>query len=201
MNASRFHKRYFKKIGEFFRKAKEISKAGKKLKRITPEDNISSSFSEKIMLAVTGVNNCVYCSYLHTKTALEHGVTDKEIQAILQGEFGTLPPDEVPGLLYAQHWTETGGNPTPKARNEVVTFYGENKTASIEYYMQLVNIGNLVSNTVEGYKRKAVPERGKFSFLLTYLLCLPIASFIKRGGLKHRHLVKNDLAYLKDNDL
>ena len=46
------------------------------------------------MLAVTGVNSCVYCSYRHTKTALERRVNNDEIRDILNGEFGNVPENE-----------------------------------------------------------------------------------------------------------
>ncbi|MGZ7044570.1 MAG: carboxymuconolactone decarboxylase family protein, partial [Methanobacterium sp.] len=44
---------------------------------------LNSKFIERIMLAVTEVNDCALCSYAHTKRALECGMSNEEIQKIL----------------------------------------------------------------------------------------------------------------------
>ncbi len=60
-----------KALFEQFAKA---SRATKTIKRTADDDRVSDAFAEKIMLAVTGVNECVNCSYRHTKSALEQGM-------------------------------------------------------------------------------------------------------------------------------
>lgn len=201
MALKKFNKRYFKSLNDFFNEGKKYSILQKKIKNIRPEDKIAPNFAEKIMLTVTGVNGCIYCSYLHAKTALEKGVKDEEIQNILKGEFENTPEEEVIALLYAQHWTENAGNPDTKTREKVIDYYGLEKTQYIEFYMQRVNIGNLISNTVETFKNNIIPNTGKFKFLLVYLLCTPIAFFINIGGKSVKDNIKDKIDYLKNNEL
>ncbi|MBN2535786.1 MAG: carboxymuconolactone decarboxylase family protein [Spirochaetales bacterium] len=180
MGKINFKKRYFKTPYEFFKIIKNNFIYAKKIKNIDKKI-ITPDFAERIMLAVTGVNDCVYCSYRHTKTALEKGVKLKEIQDLLKSEFGDSPEEQQVALLYAQHWTEYAGTPDKNMRKKMIEYYGIQKTKYIEFYMHIVYMGNIISNTVEAYKRKVVPDSGRINFFLVYLLCAPIAFFIKSG--------------------
>ncbi len=146
---------------------------------------ISRSYSEKLMLAVTGVSSCNYCSYLHTKTALASGVNIEEINRALKGELDNFTPDEAPGLAYAQHWCEQRSYPDNEVRNNVVKHYGEDKVRRMEASMMMVYFGNQCSNTLEAYHLDLVTE-GKFCFILTLIPTAPIAWMIKTIG-EFRH--------------
>ena len=89
-------------------------------------------------------------------------------------EFGNFPEQESIALLYAQYWTENAGNPDTNARKRMIDFYGERKTEYIEFYMQMVNMGNIISNTVEAYKNNIIPETGKMNFFLYIYCVLPL---------------------------
>ncbi|MBN2604993.1 MAG: carboxymuconolactone decarboxylase family protein, partial [Bacilli bacterium] len=43
----------------------------------------NKQFKERIMLAVTEVNGCELCSYVHTKVSLSSGMSASEIKQIL----------------------------------------------------------------------------------------------------------------------
>ncbi len=73
---------------------------------------LSKKFIERIMLAVTEVNNCALCSHAHTKKALESGMSCEEIQKLLSGIIDDVPADQVTAVLFAQHYADTRGNPT-----------------------------------------------------------------------------------------
>lgn len=62
---------------------------------------MSKAFQERIMLAVTSVNGCRYCSYFHTSLALKEGMSADEIQHLLGGEFADAPAAEAVALLFA----------------------------------------------------------------------------------------------------
>ena len=64
---------------------------------------------KRLMLAVTAVNGCRYCSYYHAQEALKAGLPDEELQMLLEGVVDDAPPEELPALLYAQHWAEAEG--------------------------------------------------------------------------------------------
>lgn len=191
MKNNNFKKRYFRTIKEYFAQIKKSTSYAKKAKNMDEKDKISPDFAEKIMLAVTGVNDCVYCSYRHAKTALERGVTLNEVQDILRKEFGNFSEKEKIALLYAQHWTEKACNPDMDARKRMIEYYGEKKTEYIEFYLHIVYMGNIIANTAEAYRKKAVPSAGKINFFFLYLLCAPVAFFIKRGTKSIRKIIKD----------
>ena len=48
---------------------------------------------------MTEVNECAICSYAHTKRALETGMTNDEIQDMLNGIMDNVPAEEVAGVM------------------------------------------------------------------------------------------------------
>ena len=176
--------RGFEDVGEFFGMFGSVFRNMSSLGRIPKEERISPEFSERIMLAVTAVNKCAYCSFLHTKTALEKGVELDSIHEILEGELGSFSDYEMPAVLYGQHYAETKGNVSNAARESFITAYGRHKASHIEGYISAVCFGNLCSNTV--YARENISPGGKEKLpgLFVYLLCKPIAFGIKRNGEK-----------------
>lgn len=110
---------------------------------------VSRTFAEKIMLAVTQVNDCRYCSYFHSRQALAAGVTAAEVEQLLSGELGAFPPEQTPALLFAQHYAEQSGQPDPQAWQRLVDFYGPEMARDIQAYIRMIMIGNLAGNTFD----------------------------------------------------
>lgn len=112
-------------------------------------EHLDAAFRERLMLVVTGVNRCRYCSYVHAREALSEGIPPEQIEALATGTFEGCPPHEVPALLYAQHWTETDGVPNPQVRERVLQRYGEERLESIETVLRMMRMANLLGNTVD----------------------------------------------------
>ncbi|RLA98066.1 MAG: carboxymuconolactone decarboxylase family protein, partial [Deltaproteobacteria bacterium] len=55
---------------------------------------VEQALREKLMVAVSGVLECKYCTWLHSEMALTHGVDEAEIQKLLSSELGDFPEDE-----------------------------------------------------------------------------------------------------------
>jgi AhpD family alkylhydroperoxidase len=83
------------------------------------------------MLAVTEVNGCAICSYAHTKKALEIGMRNEEIKKMLAGVIDDVPVHEVAAVMFAQHYTDTRGNPTRESWQSIVEIYGISKAKGI----------------------------------------------------------------------
>lgn len=103
---------------------------------------LDDKFMERIMLAVTEVNQCAVCSYAHTKRALESGMTNEEIQRILAGIKDDIPDDEVAAVMFAQHYADTRGHPTEKSWQRIVKIYGINRAMGILGAIRTIMIGN-----------------------------------------------------------
>lgn len=110
---------------------------------------ITQTFRQRLMLAVTGVNGCRYCSYLHTKEALRAGLDLDEINQLLGGAYNNVPEQELKAILYAQHWADTNAHPDTQAKAKLIADYGEAKIRIIEMALVLIRIGNLSGNSFD----------------------------------------------------
>jgi AhpD family alkylhydroperoxidase len=110
---------------------------------------LSQAFAEKIMLSVTRVNGCRYCSYGHSRAALAVGVSEAELQKLLQGEIGDFPEQEAVALVFAQHYAETCCQPDPAAWQRLVVYYGPETARDIQAYLRMITFGNLLGNTFD----------------------------------------------------
>jgi AhpD family alkylhydroperoxidase len=144
---------------------------------------LSPKFKERIMLAVTEVNNCALCSYAHTKWALEKGLSNEEIQEILVGDMKGVPADEAAAIMFAQHYADTRGNPTRETWQCIVKIYGISKAKGILGAIRYIMIGNTLgipwSSFFNRFRGKPDPRsslRYEISMILGTIL-IPI-SFI-----------------------
>ena len=161
-NQEPFNKRIYHSFRAVFNDTAGIMKKRKQIKPLMRGKLIPDAFRERLMLAVTEVNGCRYCQYAHAKMALEAGLTQDEIDNLSDGIFHHCPAEEVPALLYAQHWAEENGDPNPETRQQVIETYGEEQTEAMELAMRMIRMGNLMGNT--------------FDYLLFKLFRKPIAS-------------------------
>ena len=105
-------------------------------------DLVSKQFSERIMLAVTEVNGCAICSYAHTKMALENGLSGDEIKQLLGGAMDDVPSEELPAIMFAQHFAEMRGKPSEVAKRELIADYGKEKADRIVANINMIMLGN-----------------------------------------------------------
>ena len=144
-----FKRRTYRGWGEFLADLRLMMSRRRDIRDLMRGGTISPSFRERLMLVVTGVNGCRYCSYAHAREALVTGIGREEIEALGKGMFAGSPSEEVPALLYAQHWAERNGAPEAPVRARVVGQYGEQVVAGIELALRMIRAGNLSGNTFD----------------------------------------------------
>jgi AhpD family alkylhydroperoxidase len=120
-----------------------------RIRLVMRSKTISAEFRERLMLAVTEVNHCRYCSYAHTKMALKSGVNQQEISWILDHNIQGCPEEEIPAIIYAQHWAETDGRPESEIRKSVINRYGTVKVEMIEVVLRMIRTANLAGNSFD----------------------------------------------------
>lgn len=108
-------------------------------------------FRERLYLAVIAVNGCRYCSYLHTRSALQSGLSREDVDFLLSGIADHVPMQEARAMLYAQHWADTRGRPDPQVRAELIRAYGEKTGRAIEMTLRLIQIGSLSGNSFDWF--------------------------------------------------
>jgi AhpD family alkylhydroperoxidase len=140
---------------------------------------ISHAFAEKLRLATTSVNGCAYCSYTHSMLAMRAGITSNEIDLLLKGELGCeIDSFEAPGLLFTQHYAETGGYPDTGMLLKLKDAYGEILSKDILTFVREIEFANLSGNTFEAFlsrlKGDAAPGSSPLFEGFFFLVSLPI---------------------------
>jgi AhpD family alkylhydroperoxidase len=124
-----------------------------RLIRAKRADRVSDAFAEKIMLAVTAVNECQYCTRYHTDLAAETGVNEETITSILENDVeSAVDDDERLALLFGQRYAETNENPGREAVTELRRAYGEETASDIQAFIRAIYFGNLLGNTYDGVR-------------------------------------------------
>ncbi len=144
-----FRRRIYRSLAEVRADFSYISQR-RTLVRRAMRELVSPAFRERLMMMVTEVNGCRYCSYYHARQALKSGVSSAELRDLLAGSIpAETPPDEYLALVYAQHWAETKAKPDPEAEQKLIETYGEEKTAAINILLRMIRVGNLLGNTAD----------------------------------------------------
>lgn len=146
---SKFKRRTYKNLGELITDVRIIFSKRKDIRTLMQGELITPAFRERIMLAVTSVNQCRYCSYAHSREALSKGISQEELNELGRGMFAESPSNEVPALLYAQHWAETNGLPEARLRHKLISTYDEKPVDLMELAMRMIRSGNLLGNTFD----------------------------------------------------
>ena len=142
-----FKRRYYHNPKDLLRDVRYPLQNREQIRRAMKGDLVSFAFRERLMLAVTAVNGCRYCSYYHTGEALKAGLLEDELEKLLNGVVDGAPVEELPALLYAQHWAEAGGEPETAIRQKVIDTYGPERAQAIETVLHMIRTGNLLGNT------------------------------------------------------
>jgi AhpD family alkylhydroperoxidase len=150
MIAGSFQKRTLSRRA-FVAGLREIISSVSDLRILRKRPAIRGSFSEKIMLAVTQVNDCRYCSYVHTRKALNAGVSEAEVRSLLEGGLEHSPSDQLIALAFAQHYAEREGHPEGQALRELEKTYGSETAREILAYIRIIFFANLAGNTFDKF--------------------------------------------------
>ncbi len=154
-----------------FRSTRILSKAKK-------SNLISEKLQERIMLAVTSVNGCAMCSYAHTEMALKAGLSNKEIQEFVSGNFPDIPEDEAKAIIFAQHYADVRGKLKKDSFDSLVETYGKEKAIAILATTRLIMMGNAygipLSSFKARFKEKTSDHRSNIMYeILIILFILP----------------------------
>lgn len=103
---------------------------------------LNKRLKERIMLAVTEVNGCQMCSFVHTKIALQSGMSRENIQKILSGDTSSIPVEDAVAVLFGQHFADQLEDPTDEAIYRLVEEYGFEKAELIVAACNMITMTN-----------------------------------------------------------
>jgi AhpD family alkylhydroperoxidase len=112
----------------------------------------SRALREKVCIGVTSVNDCRWCTWLHTGIALQHGVNLNELQSLLGSDtFGAVDDREATAVLFAQHFAHTLGHPTPAARVALAKQFTPRERLEIMAWIHFIYFTNLAGNSADAW--------------------------------------------------
>lgn len=166
----------------FYKHLKVMVASFSDLRKAQKNKNVSKAFSEKTMLAVTQVNGCRLCNYVHTKNAIDAGASEEEINTLLNGELGNIDTDESVALMFAQHYADTDGNPDKETYEKFVAHYGEQKATDILAMIKVIMVANIhgiaidaLQSRVKGKKMNDSKLSNELGISLGIVVLLPVA--------------------------
>lgn len=144
-----FSRRYYQNFKEIRNDFRYMSSQRESIRKAMRE-TISHEFRERLMMVVTQVNGCRYCESFHAKEALKSGISNEELKVLLAGEIPEdAPLNEIPALVYAQHWAESNAQPDDAAVQRLVDEYGQEKADAIHIVLRMIRMGNLSGNMLD----------------------------------------------------
>ena len=147
------------------------------------QHRLSHAFSEKIMMAVTQVNGCRYCSYAHTRMALQAGVSEAELHDLLMGEFSHIPAHELVGVLFAQHYAEQADRYDATAWQRLQDTYGAEGASDILSLIRVITFANLYGNTFDALLERLRFRPVRDSHFFDEVIVLSAGATVVPGGL------------------
>lgn len=146
---------------------------------------LDEQFRERIMLAVTMVNECIYCENYHKKVAIHSGISRQELDFMLNNEFTSAPKEQLTALLFAQEYARNKGLLSIDTLEQFEKYY-ENPSGILSA-IRTIMIGNSYGVVLYGLRLRLslkrlegsrfINEIGIFLsplFLPLYLLYLPL---------------------------
>jgi AhpD family alkylhydroperoxidase len=196
LSGQNFNKRTYT-VGGLINDASRIMLSFWTINESSDEDaSIDRAFSERIMLAVTQVNDCRYCDYGHSVAALRAGVTQTELDAIREGDLSDVPENEIPALLFAQHYASQRGSPDSEALEAIKAKYGEAKAGRILLTVRMITLGNLLGNTfdallsrVRGQPASSGNVLQELSVLVLVVILTPVILLVALFGFLYRFIL------------
>jgi len=168
---------------EFYTAVYNWLRTEKYLKKAKKSGQLGQEFVERIMLAVTQVNGCELCSFAHTKWALEAGLNNEDIRQILSGVSESIPEEEMPAILFAQHYADTTSCPSKESWERVVSVYGQTKAWGILGAVREIMFGNIYGAAASAFlsrlKGKAYKNSNplkELGMILSILVYFPAAA-------------------------
>ena len=144
-----FKRRLYASPGDFVADLRATLGRPQQMRSVMRGESLDPALRERLMLAVTAVNGCRYCCYYHARQALVVGITPDEAEALTAGLLDGCPPEQLPAVLYAQHWAESDARPDDAARQRMVDLYGAEVAEAVELTLHTIRIGNMAGNTVD----------------------------------------------------
>ncbi len=157
--------------------------------RAARNPELGRSLTGKIMMVVTAINGCTYCTWFHAQQAVASGMSKAEISEMFDLQFeASATEHDLPALLFAQHYAETNRKPDPKMIARLDAFYGAQTASDIMLMIRVIFFGNLLGNTFDAFPERLKGQKAEGSsavfellfYIGTFWLMLPANWILQR---------------------
>lgn len=147
------------------------------LRLFKKKNGMNFKFKERIMLAVTEVNGCQMCSFVHTKLALKAGLSLDDIQELLSGELVGVPKEESLGVLFAKDYAYNKEKIDQAFYQKLVETYQVRKARAILGVVEMITMTNGMGLALGYLKRTLTFKHVKGSNVLNEIL-VPLSTMV-----------------------
>lgn len=131
---------------------------------------MNKKLKERIMLAITEVNGCAMCSFVHTKVALSSGMSSQEIKEILGGDSSNIPTSDAVAVMFAQEFAYTKENPSKSSLDRIINEYGYEKAELIVAACHMITMTNGMGINMDNFYNRIKFKRDRNSNIIIELL-------------------------------
>lgn len=144
----------------------------------------SRALQEQVMLAVTSVNDCRYCDWVHTGLALKADVDVTALQELLS--LGGFDPKQAQdpqttAILYAQHFTDQSRRPTAEATARLQQVFSAAQVDEIMACIHAIYFANLSGNSFDALLARLKGQSVEQGHLVAELLAAGLSAPILIG--------------------
>ena len=150
---------------------------------------LERAFVEKIFVAVSTINSCKYCSWIHLKLGLKSGTNLQDVYNLISliHDTGNIKDErEAFTIAFASYYVDSRGELDRCIIERFRSMYPPDMAKAIISCIQVINFANLVANTFEEFLDYLLKRRRsrnmwlKFAiFLLSSPICLPLSLILK----------------------
>lgn len=134
--------------------------------------SLSPALREEIMLAVTSVNDCRYCSWVHTGLALENGVDMDSLEALLGRDLGSVEERDAVAILFGKHFADTVRHPSKVARDKLREHFSASEQREIMAYIHAIYFANLTGNSADAVLARLRGQKAEGNLLVEVIAAL-----------------------------
>lgn len=164
-------------IKEQLRLIRYASKSFVALKKNKDRTLMNKKLKERIMLAITQVNGCEMCSFVHTKIALSTGMPRENINAILEGDISNVPDEDAVAVMYGQHFADSKEKPSIEARERLIEEYGPRKANLIKAATYMITMTNGMGTSLDYLWSRLRFKRNKKSNIVKEVV-IPLSTML-----------------------
>ena len=130
---------------------------------------MNKQLKERIMLAITEVNGCEMCSFIHTKLALSSGMSRENIKKILDGDTTSIPIDDAVAVMFGQDYAYSKECPSAESIKRIIDEYGYQKAELIVAASNMITMTNGMGTSMDYFYRRLKFKRNRNSNILIEL--------------------------------